>query len=556
MATAPAPTLLGSTTAGPMKWWGWGDPGHTPTVTEHALEFLQAELGDLGEPRPPVALEDVALPESALPAAARDALVRAVGSDGVRDDREARVSHGRGCSYFELVKVRWGKLDAAPDAVVYPETPEQVAAVIDACAEHDVAIVPFGGGTSVVGGVEPLRGEHSAVISLALERLASVVALDEQSRTATLQGGLRVATAETTLNASGYTIGHFPQSYEFVTVGGCVVTRSAGVQSTGYGRMDDLVVGLRCQTPIGELVVSPTIPHSAAGPELRQLVAGSEGTLGVLTEATIRVRPRPEVRRWEAFMFRDFQGGTEALRELVQSRTAPDVSRLSDEEETRLSLAQAGESTGKKVLEGYLRLRRYAGGCLGVFAWEGRSSDVAARRARAVRVIKRHGGIALGAAPAEAWAEARFVTPYLRDDLLTRGVLAETLETVTTWSRLHELHDAVANALRTSLSDQGTPPIVGCHVSHLYPSGASLYFTVLARQKRGEEIEQWTAAKKAAGDAISAHHGSITHHHAIGVDHRPWLEREDSPVGIAMIRAAKNELDPKGIMNPGKLLPG
>ena len=538
-----------------MRWWGWGDPDHPRVLPDHAVAFLGDEVGLAPEARPPVALDQVRVSDPALPDGAGDRLAAVVGPEHVRDDLEARVVHAAGKSYPDLVRQRAGDCEHAPDAVVYPADHEQVVAVLAACTETQVAVVPFGGGTSVVGGVEPLRGEFPAVVALDLRRLDRVTGVDRHSLTATLEPGLRGPAAEAQLNAQGLTLGHFPQSYEYATIGGYVATRSAGQASTGYGRIDELVLGLRCAAPTGELDLPPH-PASAAGPDLRELIVGSEGTFGVITLADFNVRPAPASKRYEGWFFRDFAEGVEAFRALEQEETAPDVARLSDEQETRLSLALAGRD-GLKARAGaaYLRLRGYEGGCLAILGWEGTEDDVARRCAQTEAMVRRSGGLPLGRSPGESWAAGRFAGPYLRDDLLSLGVMVETLETATSWTRLPDLHAAVGDALHEALGARGTPPLVMCHVSHLYPSGASLYFTFLARQEEGAELDQWAAAKRAAGDAIVAQGATITHHHAIGRDHLPWMQAEDGPLGLAALRAVKRELDPAGIMNPGKLLP-
>jgi alkyldihydroxyacetonephosphate synthase len=497
----------------------------------------------------------VRLADSALADGARARLAAAVGAENVRDDRAARVLHAAGKSYPDLVRQRAGDCDPAPDAVVYPHDRAQVAGVLEACADEAVAVVPFGGGTSVVGGVEPLRGDFPAVIALDLGAQNRLVAVDPTSLTAVLEPGLRGPAAERALAEHGLTLGHYPQSFEFATVGGWVATRSAGQASTGYGRIDELVLGLRCVAPAGTIDLPPQ-PASAAGPSLRELLVGSEGALGVITLAALRVRPAPATTRYEGWFFRSFGEGVEAFRSLEQDGSPVDVARLSDEPETRMSLAVAGsEGLRARAGAGYLRLRGYEGGCLAILGWEGDEDGIARRAGHAGALLRRSGGLPLGRSPGRAWAAGRYAAPYLRDALLDRGVMVETLETATQWSHLLDLHDAVAGALHESLAARGTPALVACHVSHLYPSGASLYFTFLARQEEGAELEQWGAAKRAAGDAIVAQRATITHHHAVGRDHLPWMEAEIGPVGLEALRAAKANLDPAGIMNPGKLLP-
>jgi len=540
-----------------MRWWGWGEDGHDEPLSDGARALLAAEIGPLpGARRDPVALEDVRLPDAALPVVVRELLVAAVGAEHVRDDHLVRVTHAAGRGYHDLVRLRAGALDAAPDAVVYPADDEQVAAVLRACAQERVAVVPFGGGTSVVGGVEPLRGACAAVVALDLARLDRLLAVDPVSLTATVQAGMTGPALEEALAGHVLTLGHFPQSFEFSTVGGWVATRSSGQASTGYGRIDALVLALRVVAPSGE-VVTRAVPASAAGPSLRELLVGSEGTLGVIVEVTLRVRPRPDVRRYEAFSLPRFAAGVDAFRAVVQAGAAPDVMRLSDPRETRVSLAMSGgDGLATRALTTYLRARGHADGCLAIVGWAGTSeAELRRRRSAGARLLRSHGAVGLGTPVGHAWEHGRFHAPYLRDELLAHGVMVETLETATTWDRLLELHGAVTAALESALRGRGTPPVAMCHVSHVYRAGASLYFTFVARQEVGAELEQWHAAKAAASDAILAHGGTITHHHAVGRDHAPWLSAEVGELGVGLLRAAKATLDPAGIMNPGKLLP-
>jgi alkyldihydroxyacetonephosphate synthase len=414
--------------------------------------------------------------------------------------------------------------------------------------------VPFGGGTSVVGGVAPLRGPHRTVIALDTRRLGSVLSLDPGSMTATVGAGMRAPALERELASSGLTLGHYPQSYEYVSLGGCAATRSAGQASTGYGAIEKMVLGLRLAAPAAEIDF-PALPATAAGPGLRQLLVGSEGTLGVISEVSLRVRPAPAQHAYEGVFFKSFEEGWQALRKLAREHALPDVARLSDEAETRMSLALAGEGGLKgKLGRRYLGARGYGAGCLAIVGFDGSAAEVAARRRRTMHLLRRADGLAVGSSPGRAWREGRFAAPYLRDELLELGVMVETLETATQWSNLGRLHADVSAAIGGALAAQGTPGLVMCHVSHVYESGASLYFTFLARQREGAELEQWWEAKRAASDAITAGGGTITHHHAVGRDHAPWMEREVGAGGLAALAAVKERLDPAGIMNPGKLL--
>jgi alkyldihydroxyacetonephosphate synthase len=517
-----------------MRHFGWGDPAHAAHgLPEAGASLLRARVGLADAPRPPLPIADIRLPQAAP-----------VDLPGASTEHRLRLLRAAGKSYPDLVRMRLGLIEHAPDAVLTPMSVDELRTVLRA----GVAVVPFGGGTSVVGGVEALRGSHPAVVSLDLGALDRLVSLDERSHIAVFEPGIQLPAAEGALNARGYTLGHFPQSYEYATVGGCVATRSSGQASTGYGRIDAMVLGLHAVCPAGDVDLL-TVPASAAGPDLRELFTGSEGTLGVLTQIALRVRPLPAERRYEGFMFTSFDHGCEAFRALEQEGAAPHVARLSDEAETEVTFAMAGREGLLADLAGrYLRARGVERGCLAICGWEGTLDHVESARDASVAVLRRHGAVSLGRSPGRAWSRGRFDGPYLRDDLMDRGVMAETLETATTWTNLHALHRAVGDALREHA------PVVMCHVSHLYETGASLYFTFIARQREGAEIEQWREIKTAACDAIVAAGGTITHHHAVGRDHAPWLRHEASDTGIAALRAVKAELDPDGVMNPGKLL--
>jgi alkyldihydroxyacetonephosphate synthase len=511
--------------------------------------MLRSELGE-SEPGGRVTLEEVALPE---PQPLPPAIVEVVGPAAVLTGAEHRIRRAAGRSYPDLVRLRAGTLADAPDAVVLPGSAGEAARVLELCSRDRIAVVPFGGGTSVVGGVDPVRGGLERLIALDLRRLHEV-RVDRRSMVATLGPGLRGPEAENALAADGFTLGHFPQSFEYATIGGFAATRSAGQASSGYGRFDALVTRVVLTSPAGELSTAET-PHSAAGPALRELIVGSEGTLGVITEVGVRVRAAPERRRYEAWVVGDFGSGADVVRTLAQKDVLPDVVRLSDETETRISLGLA-QSAGAKgaLLASYLRLRRRSRGCLVVCGWEGDRESVERRRALADRVLRSAGAVSLGAAPGRAWERTRYDAPYLRDELLDLGYMAETLETAHTWSRLGELYDEVRAAIRTALAAQGTPGIAMCHLSHVYRDGASLYFTFLARRRAGAEIEQWREVKTAACEAIVQSGGTITHHHAVGRDHAPYMRAEVGELGVETLRAVKQRLDPAGIMNPGKLI--
>jgi alkyldihydroxyacetonephosphate synthase len=521
-------------------------------LTAQSLGHLRA-MGIGARPNPPVALQRVHLATPSLQPAALAQLSGLVGEEGLSSDHADRVAHAAGRGYPDLVRLRSGEPDGAPDAIVRPSDHDQLRGVLELCAQHSIAVVPFGGGTSVVGGVAAVRGGHESVIALDMARLARLLDLDRTSLTATVQGGMRAPALERELQRHTLTLGHFPQSFEYVSVGGCVATRSAGQASSGYGAIAKMVLGLRVVAPAADIDLPP-IPATAAGPGLRELLVGSEGALGVIEHVALRLRRAPAQSIYEAAFFADFAAGVQTLRSLAQRHALPDLARLSDRPETEVSLALAQSgSIAERVGRSYLGLRGYRHGCLAIFGFEGQRGEAAERHERARRLISEGGGLVVGRSPAQAWRRTRFTAPYLRDELLSNGIMVETLETAAQWSRLLDLHREVASAIDAALKGCGTPGVVMCHVSHLYETGASLYFTFIAQQLRGDELAQWQTVKRAASDAVVRGGGTITHHHAIGRDHAPWMEREVGDGGLRALRALKAELDPRGIMNPGKL---
>lgn len=536
----------------PMSWSGWADPARAPAPGESVLGLLRGAFGLSGDVvLAPPGPEDVVLPPAALPDDALMALRDLVGRDHVLVEHDARLRHAAGKSTLDLLDARAGVLAQAPDAVVLPADPDQVQAVVERCAALRVAVVPFGGGTSVVGGLRAEAGGLRGVVALDLRRLDRLVAVSAEDRTATLQAGLLLPQADALLRPHGLQLGHLPQSYERASVGGCAATRSSGQASSGHGRFDAAVIGLRLATPSGELRIGDR-PPNAAGPDLKGLVLGSEGVLGVLTEVTVRVVPLPGAERYEGWALPSFSAGAAALRDLARSGERPTVVRMSDEVETGMRLATITRDDPAADEPG-------PGACLVVVGWEGEDgAAVDGRAERAGALLRRHGGVPRGSGPGEAWRTGRFEAPYLRDGLLDRGVLVETLETATRWSRLDDLRSGVTRAVQSALGGEaGDPVVVMGHVSHVYAEGASLYLTVVAAGGADPAATgaRWALAKRAAGDAIAARGASITHHHGVGTDHAPWMRDEIGDLGVAVLQAVKAELDPVGVMNPGKLLP-
>lgn len=524
-----------------------------PHLPAHAMRWLRERTG-LVERTTPVAPDSaLTVAESALPAEARAALEAGVGKENVLIERSDRLGRAGGMSYLDLMRHRGAGELTVPDAVVVPADPDEVQRVVETCAAHRIGVVPFGGGTSVVGGVQALRGATAAVVAVDLMRLDKLVSVDPVSRIAVLQAGVVGPDAERLLLPHGLTLGHVPQSFERATIGGFAATRSSGQASAGYGRFEDMVEGVRLATPRGHWRLG-VAPASAAGPDLRQLVVGSEGAFGVITEVAVRVRPIPAVHRYEGFILDGWDPATTAVRSLAQSRVLADITRLSDPTETDMALNLTG-GWKSAALRRYLKLRGISEPCLLVLGWEAAShSDLSLRRSATLRPLRGLRMVRLGAAAGESWRRGRFAGPRQRDALLDAGVCVETLETATYWSKLPALRTAVHTALSDSLSSA----IIACHVSHAYETGASLYFTVIAPRSPDDPVGQWQRAKAAACTAISGDPagplGTISHHHAVGVDHAAYLPAEIGQVGLEVLGAVKAALDPAGIMNPGKLL--
>jgi alkyldihydroxyacetonephosphate synthase len=530
-----------------ISWSGWGDPEQASALPEPLHRLLREALGVRGGTPAPASLDELKLEPIRLPTETQAELAGIVGGEHAHSDHEARARHAGGKSTIDLLELRRGRPLAAPDVVLIPGSHDQVMAVLERCSAERVAVVPFGGGTSVVGGLRPETDGFTGTVALDMRRLNALVELDEESRLAVLEPGLLGPEAEGLLAARGYTIGHFPQSFQYATLGGFAAARSSGQASAGYGRFDDRVLAMRVATPAGTLELGRA-PKSAAGPDLRQLLLGSEGTLGVITSLSVAVSPAPERRCYEGWSVPSFRAGAAILRELVQDGPPATVLRLSDEAETATGLARPdaiGPADGGT--------HPAHSGCLAIIGWEGRAPEVERRRAATGELLRRRGAEPVPGA-GDSWATGRYRGPYLRDAMLDAGVLVDTLETVSFWSALPGLYAGVSGAVRDCLAGLGTPPVILCHISHAYPAGASLYFTIACAQAE-DPVAQWRAAKTAANEAILAAGGSITHHHGVGVDHRAAYAREVGAPAIELLRAVKRTLDPAGILNPGILLP-
>lgn len=529
----------------------WGAPADAPDLPPRVRDYLVRQVG-AATAWPAAAPATWEVPPTRIAASAVAALRGVVGDEHVSDTRAARLAATGGAAFIDYARRRAGIIDDAPDLVVSPASHEEVLRVLGVARDHSVAVVPVGGGTSVVGGVR----SPAPVVALSLTRLGRLLHLDGVSGIASVGPAVTGPVLEALLQARGFTLGHLPQSWERATLGGYVATRSAGQSSTGYGRSDDMVESILVATPEGTLELGRA-PSTAAGPDLRGMLIGSEGAFGVITRIAVRVRRLPDVRIYDAAILPGFAAGVDAFRDAAQSRATADVMRLSDEAETATTLLMSGPSgIAGAALERYLRARgiQMSTASLAILGWEGTDRDlVRARRAATWRALRRHGAVSLGHGPGESWRRHRFDGPHLRDALMDAGYLVETLETATHWSDYLDLHGTVTDTLRASLGPAPGPYVMS-HLSHTYETGASLYTTVIAVADRADPVAQWQRAKTATSDALMSSGATITHHHAVGRDHAAWLPQEVGPLGMAILRATKGAVDPTGVLNPGVLL--
>ncbi|MDH5361896.1 MAG: FAD-binding oxidoreductase [Aigarchaeota archaeon] len=548
-----------------LKWWGWGEEGKSYPLDDrpNAWPFLNQILGLSGSERSPrLTLDQIKLRKSRADERLIIELQRIVGKENVSTETRERLVHSMGKGYQDLIRVRRGIVQSPPDIVVYPASEGQVATILECASQRDASVIPFGGGTSVVGGVEARpREEGGLLLSLDMTRMNRVLAMDPVSLTAKVESGIMGPDLEEKLNQAGYTLGHFPESFEYSTLGGWIAARAAGQKSTRYGKIEHMVEGLRLISPTGT-IATRDVPASAAGPNLKQFLIGSEGIFGVLTEVTLRIHRYPDRIEHRGLLLRDFSSGIGVLREILQAGVNPPTLRLSDSPETRAYAAllrRPRKMTGrlKTRLGMWLMKRRgfsLQSSSLLIVGLEGSEAQVAEQRRIVLAKCREAGAFNLGRGAGEAWYRDRFELPYLRDVLLDRGVMVDTLETATTWRNLENLYLRVKEAIEEAIASMGVKPYVMCHVSHLYKDGASLYYTFLAKQVEGREMEQWREVKKASCQCILENGGTLSHHHGVGLEHAAWMEGEVGRKGKELISAVKSTLDPRGIMNPGKIL--
>jgi alkyldihydroxyacetonephosphate synthase len=534
------------------RWNGWGDDAVDVTLEPEALAFLHARVGPGA---PPIDADFEAVCAALAPSRlARHRLVDSAPA--------TRLRHALGQSLPDWLRLRHGRVDAAPDGVAFPESADEVRELLRYARAAGAAIVPYGGGTSVCGHLQaagPGQDGGRPTLTIAMGRMRALATLDRDARLATFGAGVAGPDLEAQLRARGYTLGHFPQSFDYSTLGGWIVTRSSGQQSLYYGRIEQLFAGGHLETPQGPLNL-PTFPASAAGPDLRELVLGSEGRLGILTEATVRISPLPELEAFHAVFFPDWERAETAVRAIVQARPGLSLLRLSNALESDTMLALAGQARQVALLELWLRLRmqppRSGGKCLLLVGASGTARQVRTAIRTALLLARAHAGVHVGRALGEGWKKKRFSNVYLRNAAWAQGYAIDTVETAVDWPGVSPAMRAIERAAHDALAGEGERVYAYTHLSHLYAQGASLYTTFVYRLAGDfdADLARWRRLKTAVSEAIVASGGTISHQHGVGLDHVPWLAHEKGALGIELLRAAFQQADPDCRMNPGKLL--
>ena len=549
-----------------MKWWGWGDEGvsftHEDKPDFRPFVKQQLDLDVASATSRPVAFDELRIAEPVLTPALRGALEAAVGGEGLSTDPRDRVVHARGKSLRDLVRHRRGDIGRLPDAIVRPRDEQDVVAILRAALDADAIVIPFGGGTSISGSLEAPAREERTVISVDLAGLDRVLAIDEASRIARVQAGVFGPRLEEQLNARGWTLGHFPDSFTHSTLGGWIATRSSGMQSDRFGDIADLLRAVRVVTPAGTLVTRP-VPSTSTGPSVREMVLGSEGRLGIITEATVHVRRVAQRRTILGYLLPSWPAALAAMRDIAASEASPSVTRVSDAPETQFSFATKRDSSlldrvKSKALAVYLERRHdfdLDAMCLSFIGYEGSEGHVAAQRKLVGRIVARHGGLCIGSGPGELYDQKKFDTPYIRDYLLDRGALADVSETSAPWSALPGLYDNVMAAARDAFDSLGVRGYAMCHLSHSYHAGACLYFTFAFKPSgRRDGLEEYDVVKSAIQQTFVDSGATLSHHHAVGTEHAGWLVQDISEPGVAMLRALFDGIDPGANLNPGKIV--
>jgi alkyldihydroxyacetonephosphate synthase len=546
------------------KWWGWGAEGILFSFADKPkfAPFVMDVLGvDVTKPAPRVAeLTSFDIPSSQLSDGLRASLVDAIGEDYVVDDDEYRVIHAFGRGVRDLVRVRRGQFGRVPDAVVYPGDEDEVVAIVAAAVTHNAVVIPYGGGSNIVGALEAVPTETRQVISIDMGRMNKVLEIDETSGLARIEAGVLGPDMEVQLNAKGWTMGHFPDSFVWSTLGGWIATRSTGMQSDKYGDIADITRGLRMVMD-GQVLALRPLPSSSSGPSVREMVLGSEGRLGIITEAWVNVHRLPPAREIQAYFFPTYDAGLKAMQWITESDAAPSITRIMDANETQFSMANGKKSSRvshlmtRAIQEVMTRkgwdLNQIA---LGFVGYEGTSVHVRYEKSLVNKVVNRAGGMSVGKGPGVLYDQKKYDVPYIRDFLLDRGIPADVSETATPWALLKQIHDTTVAAAQAAMEKAGVQGFIMCHLSHSYHSGACQYFTFAINDSSEHNMESYDLVKRAIQQSFMDNGGTISHHHGVGEEHSPWLDQDISPAGVFIQRKLFEGVDPDGRFNPGKII--
>ena len=546
------------------KWWGWGVEGigFNPEGRPNFAAFVKKQIGlDISKPGTPPKFEDLDVPAPVIDDALRSSLLEVVGERFLLDDDLDRVVHTLGKGVRDLIRIRRGDLRRVVDVVVYPADEAQVQRVVDLCVDADAVLIPFGGGSNIVGALEPMPGERRTVVSVDLGRMTKVLEIDDESGMARIQAGALGPAIEEQLGRRGWTMGHFPDSFNHSTLGGWIATRSTGMQSDKYGDIADIVHGLRAVRH-GEVLVLRPLPSTSSGPSVREMVIGSEGRLGIITEAWVDVHRVPEVREIVGYFFPDFLSGIDAMAEINISDAHTTVTRVSDSTETQFSFSTQRAAKGRKkivmnTLFGYLKRRGWDLDkmCLSYVGFEGGRRYVKANQAIVKEIVTKHGGVVVGTGVGSVYDSKKFDTPYIRDFLLDRGATADVSETTTPWSNLRNVYDTTREAATHAFERCNTKGVIMCHFAHSYHSGACLYFTfAIPDDERSTSYSNYDTVKRAIQQNFMDNGATVSHHHGVGSEHAPWMAEDISPAGVAIQRALLDGADPGRHFNPGKII--
>ncbi len=548
------------------KWWGWGEEGlafhyeDKPKFAPFVMKMVGVDINKPVQSVPP--FSSLQVPPSRLSAELHARLEEILGAKYVQTDDETRVVHAFGKGVRDLVRVRRGDLGRVPDVVLYPGTQAEVERAVDAVVAADGVLIPFGGGSNIVAALEAVPGEARQVVSMNLGRMNKVLEIDEVSGLAHIQAGVFGPDMEDQLQARGWTMGHHPDSFVWSTLGGWIATRSSGMQSDKYGDIADICRGLTMVMP-GQVLELRPLPSTSSGPSVREMVLGSEGRLGVITSAWVNVHRLPEVRELQAYFFENYEAGLKACEQIVSSDASVMMARVSDAVETQYIMANGKKSSrigslASKAIQKLMEQKKWdlEQIAMSFVGFEGSANHVRYEKGLVGKIVREHGGISVGKGPGALYDQKKYDTPYLRDFMLDRGLVADVSETTTPWKYAAQIHTNTVAAFHKKMDELGVRGVVFCHLSHSYHSGACQYFTFAIADDSEHNLDTYDAAKRVVQQSFMDNHGTVSHHHGVGEEHSPWLDQDISPAGVFIQRKLFEGVDPGNNLNPGKIIHG